>query len=195
MLKLGKDFYNQDSDIVAEQLLGKYLIRKINGIKLIGIIVETEAYIPFTDPAAHSFIGKTARNQILFGPAGYSYVYSIHKYFCLNVVCNKPNIPGCVLIRALEPVQGIEVMQNNRRVANMNITNGPGRLCQALQIDRKLNGLDITNKYSELIITNGISINSQDIITTTRIGISKAKELPLRFYVKGNNYVSKIATT
>lgn len=188
---LPKEFYSRESPDVAKELLGKLLVRRIDGMDLVGMIVETESYLPFIDPAAHSFIGKTLRNAVLFGEAGFSYVYSIHRYFCLNVVCDSLNVPGCVLIRALEPKQGIDFMRQYRLNNANDITNGPGRLCQALQINRNQNGLDLTNSSSELFIANGIEIKSEDIITTTRIGISKAKELPLRFYLKGNKHVSR----
>lgn len=189
---LPKEFYSRESPDVAKELLGKLLVRRIDGMYLVGMIVETESYLPFIDPAAHSFIGKTLRNAVLFGEAGFSYVYSIHRYFCLNVVCDSLNVPGCVLIRALEPKQGVDFMRQYRLNNNVkDITNGPGRLCQALQINRNQNGLDLTNSSSELFITDGIDIKSDDVIITTRIGISKAKELPLRFYLKGNKHVSR----
>lgn len=192
MTALPKEFYSRESPDVAKALLGKLIVRRIDGTDLVGMIVETESYLPFIDPAAHSYIGKTLRNAVLFGEAGFSYVYSIHRYFCLNVVCDSPNVPGCVLIRALEPKQGVDFMRQYRLNNNTNdITNGPGRLCQALQINRNQNGLDLTNSSSELFITDGIDIKSDDIIITTRIGISKAKELPLRFYLKGNKHVSR----
>src|SRR5690606_24700717 len=141
-------------------------------------IVETESYLPFVDPAAHSYKGKTLRTAVLFEEAGFSYVYSIHRYFCLNVVCDEINVPGCVLIRAIEPLNGTKVMKTNRGTSK-HITNGPGRLCQALQITKDQNGIDLTNKSSELYIDKGESVSDNQIITTTRIGISKAKDLPL----------------
>jgi len=191
MLVLPRNFYSRESPIVAKELLGKYLVRRIGAYDLVGMIVETEAYLPFIDQAAHSFIGKTLRNTVLFGEAGLSYVYSIHRYFCLNVVCDSLNVPGCVLMRALEPIMGINFMQENRLTKGENLTNGPGRLCQALQINRNLNGLDITDPSSDLFITEGKNITAELITTTTRIGISKARNLPLRFYITNNNYVSK----
>lgn len=191
MKTLSRKFFERDSTTVAKELLGHLLYRNINGNILIGRIVETESYLPFIDPAAHSYIGKTKRTSILYGEAGYSYVYSIHRYFCLNVVCDAVNIPGCVLIRALEPLKGIELMIVNRSSKiEANLTSGPGKLCQALSIDKNLNAIDVTNSKSELQILEGVS-EVNNIQTTTRIGISKAVDLPLRFYIKNSTFVSK----
>lgn len=193
MLTLKQEFFKRESISVAKDLLGKYLVREIDGVNIIGKIVETECYLPFIDPAAHSFIRKTPRTAVLFGEAGYSYVYSIHKYFCLNVVCEAINIPGSVLIRSLEPIQGIDFMISNRLKGNKrNLTNGPGKLCQALQINKKLNSTNLVSDLSELKITEGDFVPETQIVTTTRIGISKAQELPLRFYIKDNEFVSKL---
>jgi len=191
MTTLPRDFFIRQSQIVGKELLGKYLVRKIDGKNLIGKIVETESYLPFIDPAAHSYAGMTPRNKVLFGEAGYSYIYSIHKYFCLNVVCDDLNVPGCVLIRAIEPLAGKNFMREYRQNDGLNIANGPGRLCQALKINRIQNALDLTAHTSELQIIKGISILESDIITTPRIGISKATTLPLRFYLRGNKFISR----
>jgi DNA-3-methyladenine glycosylase len=190
---LSREFYKYESPVVAKEVLGKYLVRRIDGKNLIGKIVETESYLPFIDPAAHSYIGKTLRTAILFGEAGFSYVYSIHRYFCLNIVCDDVNVPGCVLIRAIEPIEGEDFMKEYRLTNDTkNITNGPGRLCQAMQINKNLNGTDLTKITSELFITEGVSLEEKNIITTTRIGISKAQDLPLRFYIKDNKFISKL---
>lgn len=189
---LDKSFYSRTSPVVAKELLGKYLIRHIDGRDIIGKIVETESYLPFIDPAAHSYVGKTLRNAVLFGEAGFAYVYSIHRYFCLNTVCDDMNVPGCALIRALEPIEGIDFMKEYRLTNDIyKLTSGPGRLCQALQINKNLNGVSLTTQESELKIVDGEKVEDIDIITTTRIGITKAIDLPLRFYIKDSKYVSK----
>jgi len=189
---LNRSFYSRDSSIVAKELLGKLIVRHFNNNILIGKIVETESYLPENDPASHSFIGKTTRNSVLFNDAGFCYVFSIHRYFCFNTVCNSVNIPGGVLIRALEPVQGIDLMENLRdNYSVKNLTNGPGKLCKALNITREQNNIDLTKKESEIYILDAPKISEELIVTTTRIGISKAAELPLRFYIKGNPFVSK----
>jgi DNA-3-methyladenine glycosylase len=201
---------------VARRLLGKILVRNIRGRKPItGRIVEVEAYLgphrKTADPAAHSHRGPTPRNQVLFGPAGHAYVYSIYgMYFCMNVTCEREGQAGCVLIRALEPLTGLEEMARNRglkippisqRTRNgwgtdgawgtlSKLTGGPGRLCQALGITRAAhNGLDLLDPDSPLQLRDdGTKIGR--IAVTRRIGIRHAVELPLRFILAGHACVS-----
>jgi DNA-3-methyladenine glycosylase len=191
---LHRDFYDRDPVFVSQQILGKYLIRYINKTPIVSKIVETEAYLSANDPAAHSFIGKTARTEILFGEPGFTYVFSLHRYFCLNIVTEGINKPGCVLIRAIEPIEGLELMKHFRNTKNLyNLTSGPGKLCQALNINKSMNGIDVTSKTSLIQITHcGELISKKDICSTPRIGISKAKNELLRFYIKNNSFVSKI---
>jgi DNA-3-methyladenine glycosylase len=192
---LPRSFYLDPPDVVARKLLGKLITRRINHQKVTGRIVEIEAYLGLDDPASHSYIGKTARNAVLFGPPGFAYVYFIYgMYYCLNVSCQPEGQPGGVLIRALEPVEGLDTMARLRKLpASANprlLTSGPGRLCQALDITRAQNGLDVTSRTSPLqILDDGYE---PDLIRSTpRIGISKAVEHPLRFVIEGNAFVSR----
>jgi DNA-3-methyladenine glycosylase len=192
---LSRRFYLHPPDLVARDLLGKVLVRKLKGERLSGRIVETEAYFGRDDPAAHSFVGKTARNAVLFGPPGFTYVYFIYgMYFCLNVSCEPEGQAGGVLIRALEPLEGQETMARLRGLPSAAkprlLTSGPGRLCQAMGITRAgQNGLDVTAADSELQIRED-GFRAGRILATPRIGIRKAVERPHRFFIKGNAFVS-----
>jgi DNA-3-methyladenine glycosylase len=182
---INREFYQREPSLVAQDLLGKYLVRKINENLLIGKIVETEAYLGKNDPAAHSFKGKTQRNTVLFGEAGVAYVYSIHRYHCFNIVTEKVNMPSAVLVRAIVPIEGIEMMRRLRGVEIVKgFTNGPGKVCQAFDITKKLNGIDVTLSNSSLFIIEGESVPFNLIEKSRRIGISKAKDLLLRYCVK-----------
>ena len=182
-------------DQAARFLLGKLLVRRTDDALLVGRIVETEAYLGLNDPAAHAFAGRTARNSVLFGPPGYAYVYFIYgMHSCLNVSCEPEGEAGCVLIRALEPVAGMDAMRRLRGLSDAAkprlLTSGPGRLCQAFGITRSShNGVDLLNQTSDLQLRDdGYIVPS--IAVTPRIGISKAAEWPLRFLVEGNDSVS-----
>ncbi len=184
------DFYlNGDTTSIARDLLGKILIHETDKGIVGGIIVETEAYLGQNDPASHAYRGLTRRNSSMFGPPGTSYVYiSYGVHHCFNVVCQPSGIGEAVLIRALEPLMGLEIMESNRKgVAKEQLTNGPGKLCQALGIDLRLNGHDLTQR--PLFLLPGPSPYA--IGNSPRIGISVGRELPLRFYIKGNRYVSR----
>jgi DNA-3-methyladenine glycosylase len=189
-------FYQRDTLIVAEELLGKLLILNLNGSKLIGRIVETEAYIGFEDKACHVSRGKTKRNEVMFGRAGHVYIYMIYgMYHCLNIVTEKKDFPAAVLVRAIEPIQGLNKMKKNRKQDNIyKLTNGPGKLCQAMKIDRKLNGEKI-NSIKIHIKDDEIGILSNNIMKTKRVGVDYAGEsakLPWRFYIKNSRYISQI---
>ena len=189
---LKREFFNRDTIVVAQELLGKTMVRVINNKIITGIIVETEAYI-LDDAACHAFRGQTTANSALFGPAGYAYIYFIYGvYYCVNVVSySKKQGAGGILIRALEPTQGIDVMQVYRPADKIkNLTNGPGKLTQALAITKELYGHDITKK-GDLFITQGVTVPEDLIYHTTRIGLSKAQETPWRFYIRNNPFVSK----
>ncbi len=183
-------------DQVARLLLGKLLVRTIDGERLIGRIVETEAYFGIDDPAAHSAAGRTARTEVLFGPPGHAYVYLIYgMYTCLNVSCEPEGQAGCVLIRALEPLQGLAAMALNRKLdpgaKPSALTAGPGRLCQALAIHRAdHNGMDLTEAASNLQIQEDKFVVPQ-VCITPRIGIRLATERPLRFTMDGHPCVSQ----
>lgn len=191
MTPLPKKFYEQDTLEVAKSILGKKIIRVIRGKILSGIIVETEAYTGNNDPSAHSFNGITKRNKVMFNGAGFAYVYFIYgNHYCFNATTGSKGIGHAVLIRAIEPVEGIDEMKKFRKVDNdFELTNGPGKLCQTMKIDKTLNGVDLT-KGDNIFIANG-NFKEFEIQVSPRIGISKAEELPQRFFIKDNNYVSK----
>jgi len=189
--KLERDFFTQPTLQVARKLLGKYLVLKQNGTMLSGKIVETEAYIGKNDPASHAFGRITPRNQIMYGPPGFAYIYFIYgNYFCLNFVTEEKGFPAAVLIRALEPSDGIEKMSKNRNsVAPENLTNGPGKLCQAFGIDKNLNGCDIT---SNSLFVEDRNETVDQIESSNRIGVREGNDKKWRFYIAKNSYVSKI---
>jgi DNA-3-methyladenine glycosylase len=187
MLKLlPRSFYLSSPEVVARALLGKLITHHRNGERLTGRITEIEAYLGFDDPASHTFAGKTARNAVLFGPPGFAYVYFIYgMYDCLNFSCRPDGEPGGVLIRALEPIAGLDTMATLRHLATPAkpklLTSGPGRLCQALGITRaNSNGLDVTRRDSPLQVLDD-GFRPASILATPRIGISKAIDKPLRF--------------
>jgi DNA-3-methyladenine glycosylase len=180
-----RSFYLRSPDIVARDLLGKLITRTLDGERLTGRITEIEAYLGLTDPASHSFIGKTARNAVLFGPPGFSYVYFIYgMHYCLNFSCEPAGEPGGVLIRALQPIQGLDTMARLRGLptpANPKLLcSGPGRLCQAMGITLAENNIDVTRPRSPLRVLDD-GFRPSTITATPRIGISKAIDLPLRF--------------
>ena len=183
---LHRRFYLVPPDVVARNLLGKLVMHHLRGERLIGRIIEAEAYLGASDPASHMYRGKTARNAVLFGPAGFSYIYFIYgMHYCLNFSCGEPGEPGGVLIRALEPIAGLETMARLRGLSGpekrKQLCSGPGRLCQALGITRERdNGLDVTRTDSRLQVLEDGS-RPPSILVTPRIGISKAEDLPLRF--------------
>ena len=195
---LPQTFYTQETVAVAKQLLGCYLVHLEGEQTTLGRIVETEAYLGMYDPASHSFIGKTARNSVLFGPIGQAYVYFIYgMHYCVNAVTGSQGTGEAVLIRALEPIQGIPIMQHRRKTQNLTqLCNGPARLTQSLAITLAHNGLPLFDSPLQIWSPDSLpsfsTINPTDIIETTRIGITKAQALPLRFYVKGNNHISRI---
>lgn len=194
MKKLPRSFYSRPTITIAKELLGKTIVQRIGKTLLSGIIVETEAYL-FNDPASHSFRGMTKRNKVMFGEPGYLYVYFTYgMHYCANVVTNTGGIGEAVLIRAVEPVDGLAVMLKNRKRTNSNVlqknlTNGPAKFAQAFGLTTGDSGTDL--RSDELFIAEGIDIPRSKIVTTTRIGISVAKDEKLRFYCKGNPWVSK----
>ena len=192
---LPRSFYDRDPRLVGPDLLGKILVRWQGRKLLTGRIVEVEAYLGADDPAAHASIGKTPRNAVLFGPAGYAYVYFIYgNHYCLNVSCLPDRTPGGILFRALEPLQGIEEMFKLRGIETdadlRRLTSGPGRMAAALGITRERdNGKDLTDARSDLYIADDGSPLPK-VMITKRIGITKAAEMPLRYIVAGNRFVS-----
>jgi DNA-3-methyladenine glycosylase len=184
------DFFDRETVTVAQELLGCLLVHKTSHGILGGYIVETEAYLGYDDPACHSFRGKTKRNEVMFKGSGFVYIYMIYGlYYCLNFTTNTKDKPEAVLIRALEPVQGIEIMKKNRsKQHKKELCSGPGKLAQALLIDLKVNGTKVGEKIN---LIEGIKVEKVDIVSTPRIGISQAKDWPLRYYIKNNQYISK----
>ena len=192
-VKLSRSFYEQSTLDVARQLLGKYLVRQHADGTTVGRIVETEAYVGPEDKACHASRGRTPRTEIMFGPAGYAYVYLVYGFHhMLNIVTESVDYPSAVLIRAVEPVQGVELMRARRETEQRhNLASGPGKLCQAFAIDRKLNGDDLCGKVLYLE-DRGEAVSK--VVTTPRIGVDYAgqwKRRPWRFLIKGNECVSK----
>jgi DNA-3-methyladenine glycosylase len=198
LLPLRRDFYTRDPRVVSRDLLGKVLVRRQERKLLAARIVEVEAYLGKDDPAAHSASGRTARNFVLFGPPGLTYVYFIYgNHYCFNVSCLPDGEAGGVLFRALEPISGIEQMAEARDIALdettdlRKLTSGPGRLAEAFGITRERdNEKDLTSRKSDLFIVDD-GFRPQRIEITPRIGITKAAEHPLRFFIAGNKFVSK----
>lgn len=187
---LPRSFYERPTLIVARELLGKHLVRRMGEVFLVGKIVETEAYIGQEDPACHAARGKTARTALMFGPPGFAYIYFIYgMYYCLNAVTESHGFPAAVLIRAVEPLQGVEQMSLRRGTRRLEgLTSGPGKLCQAFGLDSTYNGADLCG--DELYICPGESIPRAKQGCSPRVGISVGKEHPWRFFVKNNRFVS-----
>ncbi len=184
---LPRSFYNRDTVIVAHDLVGMILVRVHNNTILSGIITETEAYRSHDDPASHTYRGSTQRTAPMFGPNGHAYVYFIYgNHFCLNVVAKSHEFPsGAVLIRALQPLDGIDQMIINRSgIQGKNIANGPGKLTQALGITLHHNNHDMTHEGALYITQPPSAIDPTTILATPRIGISKGQDLLWRFVVK-----------
>lgn len=186
-------FYERDPDKVAVDLIGRMVVRHASGATMAGRIVEVEAYFGEGDPASHAYCGMTPRNAIMFGRAGMVYVYLNYGVHCLlNVVTGLEGRAGAVLIRALEPVSGIDAMMTNRPVKRaVELTSGPGKLTKALRIDLADNGVDMTVSESRLYIANGAQ-ETRTVIASPRIGISKGEDMLLRFYAKGSSFISKL---
>lgn len=196
-----RSFYNREPQIVGQELLGKLLVRREGRKLLVGRIVETEAYLGLDDPAAHAAAGKTARNAVLFGPPGHAYVYFIYgTNYCLNVSCLQEGDAGCVLIRALEPVIGVEQMAQHRGIElgeNTSVTKlrsiagGPGRLAQALGIIRhRDNGKDVTDTVKSDLWIADDGFRPERVVATPRVGITKAVHHDFRYVIAGSPFVS-----
>ena len=197
---LKRAFFDRDPRQVAPELLGKLIARRQGGKLRAGRIVELEVYLGEDDGAAHAAAGRTARNDVLFGPPGHAYVYFIYgMHYCLNISCMKEGQAGSILIRALEPVVGMREMARARDLGDLNLTShrelrkltgGPARLCEALEITRpRDNGKDMLSPRSDLQVRDD-GWKSREVTVTPRIGISKSAEMPLRYLVAGNPFVS-----
>ena len=182
-------FYSRDPTVVARGLLGKRLVRILNGEALEGTIVETEAYYGAEDPASRAFHGRKNYNRLMWGEPGRVFIYNVHKYWMLNVVAHEPDEIGAVLIRAIEPTRGIESMLSNRPVKEPRaLTSGPGKLTLALGIDKVSQGVSVLSPGSEIHIYDAAS--DPVIGTSRRIGVTRDLDRDLRFYVEGNPYLS-----
>lgn len=188
----------QDATTVGKLLLGKYLVRNLEGKKLSGKIVETEAYIGPEDRACHAYQNKkTERNKAEFYLGGHIYIYLVYgMYWQLNITTGKNGVPECVLIRALQPKEGVEKMKEKRGKDKItNLTSGPGKLCQAIGLDKSFYGIDVCKNDKIYVEDRGENIEDMNIISTKRIGIDYAgewKDKLLRFYIRGNKFVSNL---
>jgi DNA-3-methyladenine glycosylase len=198
---LARSFFNRDPREVGPELLGKVIVRKEGSMRIVGRIVEVEAYLGAGDAAAHAAAGRTERNDVLFGPPGHAYVYFIYGvHYCLNISCMPAGKAGCVLIRALEPLEGFQKMARARGLDPFNsgsprdlrkLTSGPGRLCEALGITRSRdNGKDMVSRRSDLQVRDD-GFRPEQIRATPRIGITKSSDMPLRYLVVQNPFVSR----
>jgi DNA-3-methyladenine glycosylase len=203
IVKLPRSFYLRPTLTVAKDLLGKFLIRKLSRKYLIGKIVEVEAYLD-NDPASHSFRGKTKRNEVMFSEGGHLYIYFTYgMHFCCNVVTEEEGKGCAVLIRAIEPMENIEVMEHLRKIDTsknqFNLTNGPAKLCQAFALGREENGTDLCGKdiwiSTEKLAAHGSSLSAHRILASTRVGITNGSEHKWRFYIKDNKWVSRKKNT
>src|SRR5215467_11804107 len=196
-----RSFFNRDPRIVARELLGKLIVRAEGSRARAGRVVEAEAYLGAGDLAAHAAAGQTERNSVLWGRPGHAYVYFIYGvHYCLNISCLPEGEAGCVLIRALEPVSGLSAMAKARELSRRDLvsprdlrqlTSGPGRLCEALGITRpRDNGKDMLSRRSDLrVMEDGFCVG--EVGVTPRIGITKSAEMPLRYLIADNNFVSR----
>ena len=194
---LSHEFYEPSAALVAPALLGHWLLRRTPHGLCGGVIVESEAYLA-NDPACHAYKRETARNRAMWGEAGHAYVYLIYgTHFCFNAVCRPAGSAEAVLVRALEPAIGLEIMRGHRAtLRERDLTNGPAKLCAAMDITRELDGADICDAASPLFIAHNPERDAflqthGPLVTTTRIGITQAADWPLRFYLGGSKFVSK----
>jgi DNA-3-methyladenine glycosylase len=194
---LPKAFYEPSAAVVARELLGHWLIRDTPEGPCGGAIVETEAYL-MDDPACHAWAGMTRRNRVMFGPPGRAYVYFIYGcHYCVNAVCRMAGVGEAVLVRAIEPDFGLVQLRQSRATAReADLTNGPAKLCEAMRINRSLDGADLCDPASPLFVAENPSWRAfreerGSVVTTPRIGITKAATLPLRFYLKDSRFVSR----
>lgn len=191
---LQKDYFRRNTIDVSKELLGKVLVRNTPDGQIKARIVETEAYLGFDDPGCHAYKGMTPRNAVMFLEAGIYYVYFIYgMYHCLNIVTRESGCPEAVLIRAVAPIAGIDIMQKNRpKIRSIHqLANGPGKLTVALDIDKNFNGVAVSC-HELFVLDDGFKVDYHDIVETTRIGLNQGADLPLRYYLASlAAYVSK----
>lgn len=189
---LAREFYDRHAMDVARALLGKLLVRQTQAGRVSGRIIETEAYLASDDPACHAARGRTRKNASMFGPPGRAYVYPIHSRYCFNVVTEPESVPSAVLIRAVEPLAGLELMQARRGQDRLrDLAAGPAKLCEAFAIDRAQDGWDLTLGLDLWITDDGIAaVDDACIGCSPRIGVTSAEHLPLRFFFRNHGLVS-----
>lgn len=199
---LPPDFYDRDVVGVARDLLGQNLVRVADEGLVAGRIVEVEAYLAQNDPANHAYRGRTQRNASMFGPPGHAYVYAIHSRWCLNAVTEPAGVPSAVLIRAVEPLAGLELMQQRRSARReravqaagnsiRDLARGPARLCEAFAIDRALDGWDLTRGEQLWIAASESLVHPAEVGVSPRVGVTSACDVLLRFFVAGSPFVSR----
>lgn len=189
-MAIDRALFRQSVSAVARQLLDVHLVHETPAGRAVGRIVETEAYSE-DDPAAHAYSGRTERNRAMFGPPGHAYVYQIHGHYCINCTAGDDGYGAGVLLRALEPVEGIDLMRSRRGVEDyFALCSGPGKLTQAMGITKDQYGVDLLDAGSPLRLER-MRREDFEIVTTPRIGISRAKDVPRRFYIRGNAHVSR----
>jgi len=193
MKPLPRSFFNRDTLTVAKELLGKILVHQTRYGDIAAKIVEVEAYKGSDDPASHAFRKKTPRNQLMFGKAGFAYIYFVYgNHHCLNVTTEKEGFAGAVLIRAVEILEGLEIAKRNRVTKpNINLSNGPGKLTKALGISKAQNGIDLT-KRNKLFISIPMKVERFNTTIAGRIGVKQGADKLWRFYIENNEFVSKM---
>jgi DNA-3-methyladenine glycosylase len=190
LARISRGFFERYTPKVARELLGCRLVRVLDGERLSGVVVETEAYRGARDPASHAYRGMTRRNEVMFGPAGRAYVYfTMGMHHCLNITTEPEGTPAAVLVRALEPREGIETMRRNRETGELErLAAGPGNLTKALVIDRSLNGEDLVSSHV-LFVERGETIRG--ISVSSRVGVGAGASFRWRFFAKGSPFVSR----
>lgn len=196
MARLGRDFFARDTLTVARELLGQRLVRLLDGERLSGCIVEVEAYVGEEDQACHARSGRTERNASMYGPPGCAYVYFVYgMHYCLNVVTEREGFPAAVLVRALEPLTGVEIMRAHRGGrGDVELTSGPARLCQALAIDRRFDGADLCAPDVDLFVERDARVPEGAVAAGPRVGVrgdEAALAAPWRFCIRDSRYVSR----
>ena len=189
MCILNKKFYSQDAAVIAKGLLGKIIVRNIGNEVLAGKIVETEAYYSTNDPASRAYKGYNNFAKLMWDEPGTIFIYMVHANWLLNIVTMPINVASAVLIRAIEPLTGIVIMEKHRKNRGINLTNGPGKLTQALMITKDFNNTKITDKYGALFILD--NAEKIEIESSCRVGVKKDLKRKLRFFIRDNNFVSK----
>lgn len=192
MRVLSRGFYERDAAVVARELLGKVLVRRINSRVLSGRIVEVEAYYGRGDPASRAYSGRPKFCvRLMYGRPGLTLIYMVHGNWLLNFVAHEENGAGAVLVRAIEPLEGVEYMKGNRGTDDVfSLTSGPGKLTKALAITKELNGVDITSEGSSLTVVEGKKEKFR-VLSSHRIGVKRDLEQELRFFIEGNKFVSR----